>query len=794
MDHSVHNKLVSFIWGIADDCLRDVYVRGKYRDVILPMVVLRRLDTLLEPNKEAVLEEMKYQKEEMGATELDDEPLKAASGYVFYNTSKWTLKSLFGTATNNQQILLANFEDYLNGFSANVKEIVECFKLRAQIRHMASKDVLLDVLEKFVSPYINLTPHAAEDPDGNKMPTLTNLGMGYVFEELIRKFNEENNEEAGEHFTPREVIELMTHLVFDPIKENLPLTLTIFDPACGSGGMLTESQNFIEEKYPAKNRDIFLYGKEINDETYAICKSDMMIKGNNPENIKVGSTLSTDEFASDRFDFMLSNPPYGKSWASELKNIKDGNDVIDPRFKVKLADYWDNEEIVDATPRSSDGQLLFLMEMVSKMKSPEVSPLGSRIASVHNGSSLFTGDAGGGESNIRRYIIENDMLEAIVQLPNNLFYNTGITTYIWLLNNNKPKNRKGKVQLIDANLLYRKLRKNLGAKNCEFAPEHIAEITKTYLDCAAIERKLDANNDPIGIASKVFNNEDFGYYKVNIERPDRRKAKFTKQAIEPLRFDKSLSEVMEYIYTEHGDKVYDKGFLKTIEKEILAWCDEREISVNAKAKAKLFDTKYWLDLRDLLETAKSLMAKIGAQEFDDFNIFKDKVDEALSALKAKLSAPEKNAVLNAVSRYDETAVKVIKKVVKLLGDKLATLLEHLGCTQEQLPDFGYYPSGKTGEYITYESSTDLRDAESIPLTDQIHRYFLAEVKPQLGEAWINLDSTKIGYEVSFNKHFYVHKPLRSLDKVANDIIALEHKAEGLIAQILGVDIAKIQGE
>lgn len=803
MDHTVHNKLVSFIWSIADDCLRDVYVRGKYRDVILPMVVLRRLDTLLEPTKEAVLEEVKFQKKEMKATELDDEPLKAASGYVFFNTSKWTLKSLHSAATNNQQILLANFEEYLNGFSTNVKEIVECFKLRAQIRHMASKDVLLDVLEKFISPYINLTPHAAEDPGGNKMPALTNLGMGYVFEELIRKFNEENNEEAGEHFTPREVIELMTHLVFDPVKENLPLTMTIFDPACGSGGMLTESQNFIEEKYPASSssksqRDIFLYGKEINDETYAICKSDMMIKGNNPENIKVGSTLSTDEFASDRFDFMLSNPPYGKSWASELKNIKDGNDVIDPRFKVKLTDYWGNEETVDATPRSSDGQLLFLMEMVSKMKSPlsngkGLSPLGSRIASVHNGSSLFTGDAGGGESNIRRYLIENDMLEAIVQLPNNLFYNTGITTYVWLLNNNKPKNRKGKVQLIDANLLYRKLRKNLGAKNCEFAPEHIAEITQTYLACAAIERKLDKNGDPIGIASKVFNNKDFGYYKVNIERPDRRKAKFTKQAIAPLRFDKSLSEIMEYIYTEHGDKVYDKGFLKTIEKEILTWCDEREISVNAKAKAKLFDTKYWLDLRELLETAKTLMARIGAQEFDDFNIFKDKVDETLSALKAKLSAPEKNALLNAVSWYDETAVKVVKKVVKLPGDKLASLLEHLGCTQEQLPDFGYYPSGKSGEFITYESNSDLRDAELIPLADKIHRYFLAEVKLYVDEAWINMDSTKIGYEVSFNKYFYIHKPLRSLESVATDIIALEHKAEGLIAQILGVNIAKLQG-
>ena len=450
MDHSVHNKLVSFIWSIADDCLRDVYVRGKYRDVILPMVVLRRLDTLLEPTKEAVLEEVRYQKEEMQATELDEEPLKEASGYVFYNVSKWTLTNLHNTATNNRQILLANFEEYLNGFSANVQEIIERFELKSKIQHMANKDVLLDVVEKFISPKINLTPVTAEDPDGYKLPALSNLGMGYVFEELIRKFNEENNEEAGEHFTPREVIELMTHLVFDPIKDNIPLTLTVYDPACGSGGMLTESQNFIEEKYPAdpsakSQRDIYLYGKEINDETYAICKSDMMIKGNNPENIKVGSTLSTDEFASLRFDFMLSNPPYGKSWASEQKYIKDGSDVIDPRFKVKLKDYWGNIEECDATPRSSDGQLLFLMEMVSKMKDPATGTNGSRIASVHNGSSLFTGDAGGGESNIRRYIIENDMLDAIVQLPNNLFYNTGITTYIWLLNNNKPESRRGAV-------------------------------------------------------------------------------------------------------------------------------------------------------------------------------------------------------------------------------------------------------------------------------------------------------------------------------------------------------------
>ncbi|HHX8461257.1 TPA: type I restriction-modification system subunit M [Vibrio diabolicus] len=808
MDHSVHNKLISFIWNIADDCLRDVYVRGKYRDVILPMVVLRRLDTLLEPTKEAVLEEVKFQKEEMQATELDDEPLKAASGYVFYNTSKWTLKSLFNTATNNQQILLANFEEYLLGFSENVKEIIECFNLKSQIRHMASKQVLLDVVEKFVSPYINLTHETVEDPDGNKMPALTNLGMGYVFEELIRKFNEENNEEAGEHFTPREVIELMTHLVFDPVKDQLPLTMTVYDPACGSGGMLTESQNFIEEKYPNDSRDVYLYGKEINDETYAICKSDMMIKGNNPENIKVGSTLSTDEFAASRFDFMLSNPPYGKSWASEQKHIKDGSDVIDPRFKVSLKDYWGNLEVVDATPRSSDGQLLFLMEMVNKMKDPSVSPLGSRIASVHNGSSLFTGDAGGGESNIRRFIIENDMLDAIVQLPNNLFYNTGITTYIWVLNNNKPEARKGKVQLIDASLLYRKLRKNLGNKNCEFAPEHITEITDTYLACMDVERALDANNDPIGIASKVFSNDDFGYYKVTIERPDRRRAKFTQDAIAPLRFDKQLSEVMEYVYAEHGEHVYEKtgygsekkkSFLKSIEKDILSWCEDNDISLNAKAKAKLFDVKHWLALKALLETAQTLMADIGSIEFDDFNSFKTQVDKSLKAHAIKLSAPEKNAILNAVSWYDETAKKVVKKVVKLTGDKLDDLLERYECEVADLPDFGYYPvptteGGKKGEFITYETNSDLRDTESVPLKQSIYQYFLDEVKPHVDEAWINLDTVKIGYEISFNKYFYRHKPLRSLEEVATDIINLEQKVEGLIAQILGVNVAEVQGE
>ena len=394
------------------------------------MVVLRRLDALLEPTKAAVMEELAFQRDEAGFTEWDESGLREAAGYVFYNTSEWTLQRLHGTATNSQQILQANFEDYLNGFSHNVKEIIEKFKLKSQIRHMAAKDVLLNVLEKFTSPYINLTPFEKADPDGRKLPPLSNLGMGYVFEELIRKFNEENNEEAGEHFTPREVIDLMTHVIFDPVKDKLPSLMTIYDPACGSGGMLTESQNFIkdEEGEIRATGDVHLYGKEINDETYAICKSDMMIKGNNPENIKNGSTLSTDEFAGMNFNFMLSNPTYVKSWAGEQKYIKDGKDIIDPRFQVKLKDYWGNEEDADATPRSSDGQLFIIIEKVNKRKPLSRDPLESRIASANSGSSKFTGHALGDQSNIRRDVIENDWLEAIIQLPNNLVYNTRITT------------------------------------------------------------------------------------------------------------------------------------------------------------------------------------------------------------------------------------------------------------------------------------------------------------------------------------------------------------------------------
>ncbi|WP_201576376.1 type I restriction-modification system subunit M [Psychrobacter immobilis] len=799
MNHAAHNKLIAFIWSIADDCLRDVYVRGKYRDVILPMVVLRRLDSLLEPTKDAVMDELAFQKDELELVELDGEGLQQASGYVFYNTSKWTLKSLKETMGNSQQILLDNFNEYLNGYSDNVKEIISCFDLKSQLSHMAHKNVLLEVLEKFVSPYINLSPNERLDPDENRLPALSNLGMGYVFEELIRKFNEENNEEAGEHFTPREVIELMTHLVFDPLKDNLPNTITVYDPACGSGGMLTESQNFIIDKYQSEgfDRSIYLYGKEVNDETYAICKSDMMIRGNNPENIKVGSTLETNEFSSTQFDFMLSNPPYGKSWASEKKNITDGKVTTDDRFLVPLADYWGEVETVDATPRSSDGQLLFLLEMVDKMKSTANGSQGSRIASVHNGSSLFTGDAGSGESNTRRYLIENDYLDAIIQMPNNLFYNTGITTYIWLVSNNKPVQRQGKVQLIDASQMYQKLRKNLGDKNCEFSPEHIARITQTYLDMAEITRSPDdfnAKGEPVGIASQVFDNRDFGYHKVTIERPDRRHAQMRDELIEPLRFDNQLRDAMSQMYSEYGDSVYDAAFYKSHKDELKAFSEQEDLSLSAKQRKKLLDTKTWNNQLTIFNHAKAVQDHIGEALFTDFNELTKKVADFIKAqADIKIKANERKQILDAVSWYDETGAKVIKSVTTLDGDKLDDLLTRLGCTAEQLPDFGYYSASSVGldtaklnQYVIYESSSDLRDYESIPLAQSIHQYYLDEVKPHVDEAWLDLDSVKIGYEISFNKYFYQHKPLRSLSEVASELIELDKQADGLIAEILGV--------
>jgi type I restriction enzyme M protein len=482
---------------------------------------------------------------------------------------------------------------------------------------------------------------------------------------------------------------------------------------------------------------------------------------------------------------MLSNPPYGKSWDSEKKYIKDGKEIIDPRFQIILSNYWGKDEPADATPRSSDGQLLFLMEMVNKMKPLSQSPLGSRIASVHNGSSLFTGDAGGGESNIRRYIIENDWLEAIVQMPNNLFYNTGITTYIWILSNNKAKNRQGKVQLIDAGLMFRKLRKNLGNKNCEFSPEHIREIVSVYSNMQEIDRMINAETkEEEGIASQLFDNTDFGYYKVTIERPKRLKSQFTSERIAELRYDKSLREPMVWAFETFGESVYRE--IAKHEKEILDWCEKNELNLNAKQSKALVSEALWEKQLGLLNIASDLMQLIGNEECSDFNVLKETIDEALKAKKIKLSSSEKNAILNAVSWYDAEAEKVVKGVKKLTGDKLDKLLERLDCTENELSNYGYYATDKKGEYVEFETESDLRDTENVPLKENIYSYFLREVKPHVDEAWINLDATKIGYEISFNKYFYRHKPLRAIEEVSTDILRLEDLSDGLIREILNL--------
>ena len=464
MDQATHSKIVSFIWGIADDVLRDLFKRGKYADVILPMCVLRRLDAVLEPTKSAVLN-MKKVLDAAGITE-QRAALCEAARQAFYNTSKFTLRDLKARAS--QQQLRQDFEAYLDGFSPNVQDILDNFKFRNQITTLSKADAIGSLIEKFLDPEINLSPDPVLNGDGSeKQPAMDNHAMGTVFEELVRKFNEENNEEAGEHWTPRDAVRLMANLVFLPVADAIQSgTYRLYDGACGTGGMLTVAEETLRglARVRGKQASTLLFGQEINPETYAICKADMLLKGegDHAENIIGGaehSTLSHDAFPAGEFEFMLSNPPYGKSWKKDLEAIGGKDGMRDPRFKITHAD--DSE--YSLITRSSDGQMLFLANMASKMCHD--TPLGSRIAEVHNGSSLFTGDAGQGESNIRRWLIENDWLEAIVALPLNMFYNTGIATYIWVLTNRKPERRRGHVQLIDATQWFKPLRKNLGKKN-----------------------------------------------------------------------------------------------------------------------------------------------------------------------------------------------------------------------------------------------------------------------------------------------------------------------------------------
>ena len=654
-NHDLH-WIANYIWGIADDVLRDLYVRGKYRDVILPMTVLRRLDAVLEGSKQAVLA-MKVRLDQAGLIE-QDQALRQAAGQAFYNISQFTLGDLRARA--NRQQLEADFRAYLDGFSPNVQDILDNFEFRNQITRLSKADALGTLIEKLTSPDVNLSPHPVKNTDGSiRHPGLDNHGMGSIFEELVRRFNEENNEEAGEHWTPRDAVRLMARLVFLPVAEEIRSgTYLLYDGACGTGGMLTVAEDTLQSLAADHGKDVstHLYGQEINAETYAICKADLLLKGEGEaaDNIVGGpehSTLANDAFPAREFDFMLSNPPYGKSWKSDLERMGGKKDMRDPRFVLEHA----ADPEYSLVTRSSDGQMLFLANKVSKMK--QDTRLGSRIAEVHNGSALFTGDAGQGESNIRRWIIENDWLEAIVALPLNMFYNTGIATYIWVLTNRKPEHRRGKVQLIDATGWYQPLRKNLGKKNCELGEEDIDCICDTFLAFEETEQ------------SKIFDNAAFGYWKVTVDRPLR-------------------------IEGADPDRVYKPADIKAL----------KERGTRA-----------------------------------------------------------------------EDAPPVIRKIHKrgTEADPLRGL-------------FAATINGRSA-VVEYEPDTDLRDTEQIPLQEEggIEAFLRREVLPYAANAWYQPDSVKVGYEISFTRYFYKPKPMRALEEIRADILALEQETEGLLGEIIG---------
>ena len=590
------NWIAGYIWGIADDVLRDVYVRGKYRDVILPMTVLRRLDAVLEPSKQEVLNTKAFL--DKAGIDNQDAPLRQAAGQTFYNTARFTLHDLRAKAT--RPALKADFETYLDGFSPNVQEILDNFEFRNQIPRLSKADALGALIEKLTAPDINLSPNPVVNTDGTvRHQGLDNHGMGTVFEELIRRFNEENNEEAGEHFTPRDAVTLMANLVFLPIAHQIESgTYLVYDGACGTGGMLTVAEEVLQ--HIAKEQDkvvsTHLYGQEINGETTAICKADLLLKGEGEaaDNIKGGpeySTLSNDGFPSREFDFMLSNPPYGKSWDTDLQRMGGKKEMQDPRFVIEHA----GDPQYSLVTRSSDGQMLFLANKLSKMK--QGTKLGSRIAQVHNGSSLFTGSAGQGESNIRRWIMENDWLEAIVVLPLNMFYNTGIATYVWVLTNRKPQHRRGKVQLIDASAWCQPLRKNLGKKNCELGEQDIEKICQTFLDFQETEQ------------SRIFDNSAFGYWKVTVERPLR------------LAVD---------------------------------WSEERQ--------EMFFNACIGAGEAPLADAVQDILDQLGAGPHRDFNGFLDEAKAGMQRRGIKMTAKRKTLLQTRLGQRDEGAEPVVKKM------------------------------------------------------------------------------------------------------------------------------------
>src|SRR5690625_3824901 len=717
-DKTSPSQMANFIWSVAD-ILRGDFRQSQYGRIILPLTLLRRLECVLASTKDAVLEAAKQTQDRPDP--LREQLLKEKSGQAFFNTSPFTLGSLSDNQT--AQDLMS----YVNAFSADAREIFEYFNFDDYVQLLNNANLLYQVVEKFAA--MDLSP-----------ASISNYGMGLVFEELIRKFAESSNDTAGDHFTPRDMVHLTTSLVLAGQEQRLtPYSIiTIYDPAVGTGGFLTEGEQYI--KQVSEKVHVNLFGQEINGESYAICKAEMLIKGKIVSNIKYGDTLANDQLATEKFNIMLANPPFGVNWSKSRKEVEEEHKLkgFDGRFGPGL-------------PRVSDGALLFLLHLVSKMHDPAQD--GSRIGIILNGSPLFTGGAGSGESEIRRYLLERDLVEAIVAVPNDMFYNTGIATYIWVLTNNKTPERKGKIQLIDASDKYTRMRKSLGSKRNYISDEDQDEIVRLYGH--RVEDKK----------SKFFYNHEFGYRRITIERPLRLSAQFNAERVETLRFATGpLHEPMKALYEQFG-KEWDGSNYGCFDEEKLP-------EINAMLRAdfeslrttqikNLLSADLWLKQKELMETAQALKEEIGAEQYNDFNAFNKLFDKALKAIGERLAAREKKQIIDAITWTNPEAEPVIKRVHKGEANPL------YGAVQYQ------------GKVVEFEADTDLRDYENIPLDpslstiELVESYFKREVQPHVSDAWIDASKKDerdgelgiVGYEIPFNRHFYEFVPPRPLEEI-----------------------------
>ena len=783
------NNLAAYCWSIAD-LLRGDFKQSQYGRIILPFTLLRRLEGVLEGSKDKVLAAVeKVQKMDVPEDAQEKLLLRATGGLSFFNTSKMDLSKL------GQEDIKANLESYIQSFSKDAREIFEYFNFAEFIGQLNDADLLWKVVQKVRST--DLSPAA-----------ISNHDMGLTFEELIRRFAEGSNETAGEHFTPRDIVRLTTSLVFmedDDALTKPGIIRTIYDPTAGTGGFLSSGMEYVHELNPAA--EMIAYGQELNPESYAICKADMLIKGQEVKNIKLGNTLSNDQLYADKFDYMLSNPPFGVDWKKIEASIKDENTLkgFEGRFGPGL-------------PRVSDGSLLFLLHLISKLRPNEggvhggtnvaggrtPGATGGRIGIILNGSPLFTGGAGSGESEIRRYILEADLLEAIVALPTDMFYNTGIATYVWILSNKKADERKGKVQLINGVNLCGKMRKSLGSKRNEMSSDDIATITRSFgafevVDARELDKPAEQKSNrgrqsanpktaaPKTFASKIFATHEFGYRRITIERPLRESYQFSDERIAELRFaPKPLNAPMKWIYETYSESWNDDvdcenyGVLAEHEADIRKHLKTHFSDLKEAKIKELLDHKIWAAQKQGLLKAKQLQAEMGTEQCDDMNGYEAAIKVACKAQSISLDTKEKKQITTAVSWKNPAAEKVIKKLHK---------------NTEANSLYGLFDLD--GQTLEYKPDGDLRDNENVALDPSQtvnslnEAYFKKEVQPHVPDAWIDASKTDdkdqevgiVGYEIPFNRHFYQYQPPRDLEAIDADLDGVSAEIMNLLQEV-----------